>query len=390
VVFYVPRVAAIVDLNKDGKPDLLFINQTSQIDSTLSTYAAHMQVALGHGDGTFATPVDIAGATKMAAPLGASFVPIAVADMNADGNPDIVAVGASSTYNMQAAVVLGNGDGTFRTPMLKTYAAQFLNSIGLAVADFNADGKADVAITNPYDPNASGISYGNGDGTLQTTGDAASSLPSARFVLNVGGATTALDLNADGKPDLIAGTVELLSQPAASGGGGTADFAVSANAASGTVAAGASASVTVSLTPANGFSQGVTMSCSGLPAGAACSFSPKNVAMSGGVQTSTLTITTTARPVVNAGVPANPLYPAGTLLTALALPFCIRRRRARTLRGRGFMVGAALLAMATLGGCGGGSGSSNDSGTPAGTSTITIKATAGSTVHTITYTLTVT
>ena len=310
--------------------------------------------------------------------------------MNGDGIADIVALGASSSHNVQVAVSISNGDGTFRAPNLKTYSAQYLNALGLAVADFDGDGKNDVAITNPFSTYASGISYGNGDGTLQSTGDSSTTYTNVNFVLNVGGATTALDLNRDGKPDLIAGSVELLSQAAATGGGGSGDFALSTSAAGGTVAAGASASVTVTLTPSNGFNQSVSLTCSGLPEGATCSFSPGSVSVGSGAATSTLTISTGARTVMNSGGPANPVLPAGTLLAALVVPLCMRRRGARKLRVSGRRVVIALLALSTLGGCGGGSGSAvGGTGTPAGTSTVTITATAGTIVHTTTYTLTV-
>lgn len=58
------------------------------------------------------------------------------------------------------------------------------------------------------------------------------------------------------------------------------------------VAAGMSTSTTITLTPNNGFTGTVTFSCSGLPAGATCSFSPTSV--SGGSGTTTLTIQTAA------------------------------------------------------------------------------------------------
>ncbi len=58
------------------------------------------------------------------------------------------------------------------------------------------------------------------------------------------------------------------------------------------VAAGTSTTTTVTLTPNNGFTDTVSFSCSGLPAGASCAFSPTSV--SGGSGTTTLTIQTAA------------------------------------------------------------------------------------------------
>jgi hypothetical protein len=208
-------VQLITDLNHDGNPDLIFVAQTPTIDFSLSTYVATIQVALGRGDGTFSTPVTVAGPDLMALSftdvLPAS---IAVADMNGDGIPDIIALGATaSTYDVQVAVVLGNGDGTFKAPILTNYSSQYLNNDQtIAIGDFNGDGKLDVAITDPYDSTGSGISLGNGDGTLQTVTVNGATLPSQAINLNVSGAATAADFNGDGRTDLLAGSPLLLGQ----------------------------------------------------------------------------------------------------------------------------------------------------------------------------------
>jgi Bacterial Ig-like domain (group 3)/FG-GAP-like repeat/FG-GAP repeat len=208
-IAYTSLVTSITDLNKDGKPDLILVTESPTIDQTLSAFTATIQVALGNGDGTFATPVNVGGPNVM---VGTSNS-VVVADMNGDGIADIVSLGASTAYDMQVAIALGNGDGTFKAATLTNYTAQYLNSYqGLAVADFNGDGKMDVALTDPYDPTGSGISLGNGDGTLQTFTASSQTLPLLAITLQVGGSTSVADFNGDGKPDLIAGNVLLLSQ----------------------------------------------------------------------------------------------------------------------------------------------------------------------------------
>jgi len=75
------------------------------------------------------------------------------------------------------------------------------------------------------------------------------------------------------------------------------DFTVAATPSVVNVAAGSSATYTVTVTPSNGFNKAVLLSCpAGLPAAATCVFSPSAVSLNGTANaTSTLTITTTAR-----------------------------------------------------------------------------------------------
>jgi hypothetical protein len=396
-------VELITDLNKDGIPDLIFIAQSPTIDGTLSTYVSSIQVALGKGDGTFSTPTTVTGPDLMVQSF-TDVVPasIAVGDMNGDGIPDIIALGSSSSYNAQVAVSLGNGDGTFKAPILKNYSAQYLNNEqGIAVADFNGDGKLDVAIADPYTPSNSGISLGNGDGTLQSGGGTAETLPNLVINVQVGGAMLALDLNGDGNPDLISGTVELLSQ--ASAVSAVPDLSVVASSTSGTVSPGKSAQTTLTLTPSGGFDQSVSLSCSGLPTAAACSFSPATVTVNGAAATATLTMTTTAATAMNStGRPFDPLLPSGFVLAGIFAPILLRRRQSVAESQRYLWVVMVFVGAVMIQGCsgshssgaassGGGSSSSGGSstGTPAGTYTVTIKATAGSTVQTVSYALTV-
>jgi FG-GAP-like repeat len=399
---YNANVVALADLNKDGNLDLIFLSPLSgTTDPTLSSYIESIQVALGKGDGTFGTPATVAGPDIMVT-LSGYYGAITVADMNGDGNPDIVALGSSTTYTEQAAIALGNGDGTFKAPSLTTYSAQYLtNYQGIAVADFNGDGKPDVVITDPFDPSGGGISFGNGDGTLQTVTANSDTVPNLSIGLPLGGATVALDLNGDGKPDVLAGPAELLSVAATGAGSGTTaspSFTLAASSDSATVAPGASASTTLTVTPAGGFDQTVTLSCSGLPTGATCTFSPASVGATGSAATSTLTIATTAATAANTGSRFDPLLPGGVLLAGVFAPFWIRRRRL-TAPCAGFRLCAlAAMGLLVLQSCGGDSGSpsgaggstgSVSGGTPAGTTAIVVTATGGSISQTLKYQLTV-
>lgn len=406
-IYYSSVVASIADVNGDGKPDLVLLSQASTTNAVVNTYPVQIQVALGHGDGTFATPVTVAGPDLMVTQFyGTQYAPIVFADMNGDGKPDLVATGSSTTGSPQVAVALGNGDGTFQTPIKQTYSGQFLNGQGLGVADFNGDGKLDVVLTNPYSVFASGIALGNGDGSLQFTGDSSGTYVNYNFALTVGGPTLIYDMNGDGRPDILATSTQLFGQAAPTHGGSSGsvapDFALTASNAAGTVSPGAAATTTLTVAPSGGFAQAVTLSCSGLPATAGCAFSPASVTPSGSPVTSTLTINTTASAMNEAPGSIDPMLPSGALLATYGVALTSRRRdlwRLPLRRVRRVASLAALLSLCALVACSDShhgapaglppSNGGGTSGTAAGTYTVKITATAGATVHSINYTLTV-
>ncbi|HEV2176645.1 MAG TPA: FG-GAP-like repeat-containing protein [Terriglobia bacterium] len=122
-----------------------------------------VSVLLGNGDGTFGPHVDYSTA-------GIFPHSVATADFNGDGKLDLAAVnscGSDPSCNNQSgvlAVLLGNGDGTFQAP--KTFGTGF-DPVAVASGDFNGDGKLDLAAVNYVDSTVS-ILLGNGDGTFQT------------------------------------------------------------------------------------------------------------------------------------------------------------------------------------------------------------------------------
>ena len=123
------------------------------------------------------------------------------ADFNGDGKLDLAVCHDSGGNTI--LVLLGNGDGTFQAPVLYTSGT---DTTHLAVGDFNGDGKLDIVATNGGD-NTVSILLGNGDGTFQ-----------ARTNYNTGTFPIAVatgDFNGDGKLDVVvtnasANTVSIL------------------------------------------------------------------------------------------------------------------------------------------------------------------------------------
>jgi len=157
------------DFNGDGKPDLAMIADQSAVT-----------VLLGNGDGTFQN------ALTTYAPFDVTA--LGVGDFNGDGKLDLATAGTfGSTSSVN--IWLGNGDGTF------DYGATYPGGeapVAIAVADFNRDGRLDLAI-NDSEGVGIGVMLGNGDGTFQ---------PAVEYPVPFNLWVTAADLNGDGKLDL--------------------------------------------------------------------------------------------------------------------------------------------------------------------------------------------
>jgi hypothetical protein len=173
-----PAGVALGDFNGDGKLDAAIASS----GSAKYPYSG-VAVSLGNGDGTFTE------ATGSPSSLGQSLSAIVAADFNGDGKLDLAVTDAGGNTIL---VLLGNGDGTFQVPI--TIAVG--NSPQAIVAgDFNNDGKLDLAVAN-YSDGTVTLLLGNGDGTFTE----ASSSPYA--VGNNPYEITAADFNGDGKLDL--------------------------------------------------------------------------------------------------------------------------------------------------------------------------------------------
>lgn len=129
---HAPSAIAVADFNGDGKLDLAI---TNSLDNTVS-------VLLGNGDG------DFKAADKVA--VGHAPSTIAVADFNEDGRADLAVTNADDNT---LSILVGNGNGGFTAAETVANTAGFLAGDGvkhpsvlrgLAVADLNGDGRPDL------------------------------------------------------------------------------------------------------------------------------------------------------------------------------------------------------------------------------------------------------
>jgi hypothetical protein len=150
-----PTAVVAADFNHDGIVDLAVTSVTQP--------GPMVQIFLGNGDGTFRHP------TKYEVGYGTG--PLAVADLNGDGNVDLVVANQACPNNVcddSVSVLLGNGDGTFQAPMAFRTPA---SAASLVLGDFNGDGKLDIATIDHTDYtrvcDCVSILLGKGDGTFQ-------------------------------------------------------------------------------------------------------------------------------------------------------------------------------------------------------------------------------
>ena len=156
------------DFNADGKLDLVTVTQGG------------VSLHLGNGDGTFRPHQDSA-----VTPF--EVFSLATGDFNGDGKLDLAVI---SPTGAQVFVLLGNRDGTFKTPIPTAATGAFLTA-----GDFNGDGKADLFVTSEFG-GGSQVLLSNGDGTFRQ--------PIMSFLS--AGVPAVVDLNQDGIPDVVAAT----------------------------------------------------------------------------------------------------------------------------------------------------------------------------------------
>ena len=167
----IPTSVAIGDVNGDGQPDLV----VGGCPDSHSCWHGIVSVLLGKGDGTFGAAVTYdSGAYQV--------ISVAIGDLNGDSRPDLALADECQAYNNcipgKLSVLLGNGDGTFQGAI--TYSSGGIDSLSVAIADLNADGRPDLAVANDNGLTSIagniGVLLNNGGGQSATTTTVASSL----------------------------------------------------------------------------------------------------------------------------------------------------------------------------------------------------------------------
>ncbi|MCC7387956.1 MAG: VCBS repeat-containing protein [Phycisphaerales bacterium] len=164
----------LADLDHDGDPDLI-----------ANTLDGDLRVLANNGSGAF---------TEMPGDVGRdpAWGPVITPDMDGDGNPDLVTGRYAGTD-----IWTGNGDGTFAgNPPVPLFGGQIRR---IACADLDGDGDTDVIAVGDPVMNGSQRSLvalaNNGDGVL--TQFAGTALPAADYLET----PVLADLDADGDPD---------------------------------------------------------------------------------------------------------------------------------------------------------------------------------------------
>jgi hypothetical protein len=211
---------AVGDVNGDGKLDIVLANSPST-DPTDPPYPGSVSVLLGDGQGGFRSAVTASGApaAEYILPGAGTISSLALADVNGDGKPDLIAVDAGGTV----FVAPNEGNGIFGTAQGYQIPANLAPSVPceVAVGDVNGDGKPDIVVTDPW-LNSVSVLLNAGNGTFGAAQTYAVGADPAALALG--------DVSGDGKLDIVTantnGTVSVLVNQGTGAFGAAQSYAV--------------------------------------------------------------------------------------------------------------------------------------------------------------------
>ena len=233
------------------------------------------------------------------------------------------------------------------------------------------------------------VDFKNGTTSLGTANVGATGTATLSGVTFNAGGTYSLTASYSGDANFNASTSTVLSQVV-----NAPDFSISTNPTSLSIMRGGSGSATVTITPADGFTGAVTVTCSGAPVNTTCALNPSTINVTAGAATGTLTITTNTQAQLTlpgdgtmlASRHSNPKsFPLSILLGTGVIGMVLAAGSGKLLRpgARGqrllgiFLLALVFACVLLIPSCSGSSGPKS----PTGTSTITVTATSGSITH---------
>ncbi len=178
-----PNVIVVGDFNEDSLPDLAVVN----FDGS-NSFDSDGSILLNLGQGAFAP------ARRFS--VGVHPTSIAAADFDHDGHLDVAVAnygphGAGGFFQSDVSVLLGNGTGSFERG--NAHIGHTVGPWSIATADVNGDSNEDLVVAD-YDAGQMVIFPGAGNGTFLSSYGVRSG--------NFTRAVAIADFNADGRPDL--------------------------------------------------------------------------------------------------------------------------------------------------------------------------------------------
>ncbi|MBF2075022.1 MAG: VCBS repeat-containing protein [Synechococcales cyanobacterium C42_A2020_086] len=197
------RSIATADVNRDGKQDLITTGSVGIYESqgAVSSYKQRSVISVlpGDGGGGFAP------ATHLLLTGLESAGSMAIADFNGDGNVDLAAIhsggyvlGSHPALRQQISLLSGDGKGHFGNERTLPLGQ---DTAGIVTGDFNGDGRSDLAVSTFNLPS---YSYGSSAGISILLADGTGGFTSTgNFpAISSGSDLLAADFNGDGRLDL--------------------------------------------------------------------------------------------------------------------------------------------------------------------------------------------